>query len=577
VVEAIDLWGEVARSKPEKFHVYRNISEVIGQGLAWLAVVYGAVNVLVFLGLVVASRWSGRSLGFLTSPWVFRFGIYYGWALRKLPPLQVWVLARYYRSARLGLEEGTHRHVPRLLSHPQRPEVLSTELLDELRREHRIWIGGGPGTGKTEIVGEVLRGYFARTRSAWSGWWQFGFIPVLVRLRDTPEASLDRILEAVLARHGVSFGDERFGRGFIRSAPFLFILDGVNEARLDYRELETWMPEFLQTAPRAGILATSQTFEGSGNLPRYKIPPIRGEIARDLLRAFLGDAGGTAAYAAVPPDLWDSPDQVTAYEVRQIADLVRRERPVPSNRTELYRATLEGTTEGVDKPEAKHETLSRLAWDAWLDGRYRISATNDYPDPLPPKLLGPVLVRRGVGPDGSEQYEFVHELMRGYLAARWAVVYATSPVVRLDDEEVWRPSPSRQDSAFFTFLAELIPDVEEMQVVGDFALEAPKLRSGLLEAVQRVAEKRAWILQLSTGPERAEYLQALCGITEAQLDTIIIGLGLDAAEFPSTPQRARANAVFARCRRLKRLPELREQINGFYPDAPLFERYPVPK
>jgi len=51
---------------------------------------------------------------------------------------------------------------------------------------------------------------------------------------------------------------------------------------------------------------------------------------------------------------------------------------------------------------------------------------------------------------------------------------------------------------------------------------------------------------------------------------------LDAADFPSTPQRARANAVFARCRQLKRLPELREQIRGFYPDAPLFERYPVP-
>jgi hypothetical protein len=149
VVEATDLWGEVARSEPLKFHVYENPWEVIGEWLAGLAVVYLGVNVLVFLGLVVASRWSGRSLRFLTSPWALRFGIYYRWALRNLPPLQVWVLTRYYRSARLVFEERTHPHVPCLLARPQPPGVWSTDLLDELWREGRIWVTGRPGTGKT--------------------------------------------------------------------------------------------------------------------------------------------------------------------------------------------------------------------------------------------------------------------------------------------------------------------------------------------------------------------------------------------------------------------------------------------
>jgi hypothetical protein len=579
-VEAVDLLGNVASTPRRRLVVQEGPVVVFLAWVQWVAAwtigAYAAVSLLSFLSLVLAARHWPVGLTILTHPWVLRFGIYYGWALRNLPPLQVWVLARYHRSARLANKEPTHPHIPRLLSRPRPPGILTTDLLDELRRERRIWVAGGPGTGKTETVGEILRGYFARTGSAWSGWWRFGFIPVLVRLRDTPEASLERILAAVLSRHGLSFGDERFARGFLRSAPLLFILDGVNEARLDHRQLQAWLPDFLQVAPRARVLATSQTVEGSGNLPRYEMPPLTGEFARELLRAFLGGAAGTAAYAAAPPDLWDRPEGLTAYEVRQVADLARGGRPVPGSRTELYRATLEGATEGVDRPEVVHESLSRLAWDAWLEGRYRFSATADLPEPLPPNLLGPVLVRRGVGAGGKEEYEFVHELMRAYLAARWAVVYATSPVARLDDEEVWRPSPSRRSQSFFTFLAELIADAEEMQAVAEFALEAPGLRAGLLDAVQQVARRRAWVLQLSTGPERAEYLEALCHITEAELGQVIIVMGLEPADFPSTPQRARANAVFARCRRLKRLPDLREQIRTFYPDAPLLERYQVP-
>jgi hypothetical protein len=571
VVEATDLWGKVAKSeRPLEFHIYASIWEVIGYWLALLLVVYLLVSTLAFLGLLMASHRSGPALQFLTSPWVLRFGLYYGWALRNLPPLQVFMLARYFGSARLDLEEPTHPHVPLLLARPQDTGILSIDLLNELRQERRIWITGGPGTGKTDTVGEVLRGYFTHATSTWSGWRQYGFIPVAVRLRDTLRGSLDQILVDELSRLGVTFGDEHFASSFIRSAPLLIILDGVNEARLDHRQLEAWLPDFLQTAPRARILATSQTLEGSGNLLRYEMPQITGAFARKLLCAFLGENEGNAAYAAAPPELWDGSDELTAYEVRQVAELARMQEPVPSNRTGLYRTILKAATEGVERPEDLVETLSRLAWIAWLEGRYRLPAS-DLPEPLTPKLLGLVLARRG----GTE-YEFVHELMRAYLAASWAVDYATSPVARLDDEEVWRPRPSRRNKAFFNFLAELIEDEEEMQAVAEFALEATGLRAGLLEAIQQVARRRSWVLHLSTGPERDDYLDSLCHITAAELEQVIIVLGLEPADFPFATQRARANEVFARCRRLKRLPELRERIRVFYPDAPLFERYPVP-
>jgi hypothetical protein len=578
VVEATDLWGKVARSeRPLEFHVYASILEVIGYWLARILVSYLLMSMLAFLGLLMASHRSGRALQFLTSPWVLRLGVCYGWALRKLPPLQVWVLGRYFHSARLDLEEPTHPHVPRLLARPPTTGILSTDLLNELRSERRIWITGGPGTGKTDTVGEVLRGYFAHATSAWSGWRQYRFIPVAIRLRDTIRVSLDQILIEELSRLGVSFGDEHFASGFIHWAPLLIILDGVNEARLNHRELETWLPDFLKTAPRARILATSQTDSGSESLVRYEMPPITGEFARKLLCAFLDESAGTAVYAATPPDLWDGPEELTAYEVRQIADLARRGQPVPSTRTELYLATLKASTEGIDRPEDVLGPLSLLAWAAWLEGWWsRFSAPAGLSEPIPANVVGPILVRRGVQA-GEERYEFVHELMRAYLAARWAVVYVKPPVACLYGEKVWRSNPSRSSQSFFTFLAELIQDPEELEDVAQFAMDTPGLRVGLLDAALQVAGRREWVLHLSTVPEREEYLQALSCLTKGELDHVILALGLNVDNLPDDTPRARANAVFVCCnRRPNRLPELRERIRPFYPGAPLFERYPPP-
>ena len=67
--------------------------------------------------------------------------------------------------------------------------------------------------------------------------------------------------------------------------------------------------------------------------------------------------------------------------------------------------------------------------------------------------MSSIVIRHGAN-DGGELYEFRHEQMQVYLAARWAVVHAPSPVLRLEEEAVWLLSTSGQDQ-LFAFAAEL--------------------------------------------------------------------------------------------------------------------------
>jgi hypothetical protein len=54
-----------------------------------------------------------------------------------------------------------------------------------------------------------------------------------------------------------------------------------------------------------------------------------------------------------------------------------------------------------------------------------------------------------------------------------------------------------------------------------------------------------------------KYIQALCDMTIAELETIILGLGLHGAVLTMTSQRVCANAVVRLAQRLGKMKELR--------------------
>jgi hypothetical protein len=180
-----------------------------------------------------------------------------------------------------------------------------------------------------------------------------------------------------------------------------------------------------------------------------------------------------------------------------------------------------------------------------------------------------VLASRGV--EGQTPYfGFAHELMQGYLAARWAAVHATTAVLRLEDEAVWALSPTRQDRVF-AFLSELVAErqgADGLKELAEFALEASDGSRGRL---QTAAVERCWQLGLELrGKEAKGYIEALYALEAGEFDQLIVSLDLNPADLPKSDQRSQAVAVYRLARRDRsgdRLRRLRELIDRFSPGA----------
>ncbi len=191
--------------------------------------------------------------------------------------------------------------------------------------------------------------------------------------------------------------------------------------------------------------------------------------------------------------LWD--DLRSGYDVRLIADLAKAEQALPGNRLQLYQATLDYAV-SLSVSSYRPELICGLAWRLWTSGR-RVFQTDDQVTSvvLEPMLRANMVVRRG------EQFEFRHDLMRGFLAASWATRYASSLGVtqsRLELAEIWDLPSSEQDLCF-PFLAALVASQSDLQALAEFAAQDVDKRSRLLAAIKHAAKKKKWPVRLQLG------------------------------------------------------------------------------
>ena len=136
-------------------------------------------------------------------------------------------------------------------------------------------------------------------------------------------------------------------------------------------------------------------------------------------------------------------DLRSGYDVRLIADLAG-DRPMggalPENRLCFYHAILAAVTLPDRSPYPEDE-LCRVAWEMWRKGERQLRRDRLPEDRLQPLLQERTKVLRVIG---EGVYEFRHDQMRAYLAARW--VQHRSPSTEamlgwLGDEEIWRIGP----------------------------------------------------------------------------------------------------------------------------------------
>jgi hypothetical protein len=221
------------------------------------------------------------------------------------------------------------------------------------------------------------------------------------------------------------------------------------------------------------------------------LPPTIDKVLRALLEEFLGKDDGTRIYQYIMSSPLSKAIR-SGYDVRLLADLIERgvdPDELPKDRVGLYELILDSVSlsDGQVYPE---DRLCRAAWELWREGERQLVPDEDLPRHLvEPLWREETKVLRALDGEG---FEFRHDQMRGYLAARWAVIHTVAPIHLFEeDKAVWRLGRSDQE-VVWGFAAAMM-NYDQGLTMWRWAMQAPE-RTLLQHAVQQQAKREGWLL-----------------------------------------------------------------------------------
>ena len=438
----------------------------------------GILHTMFFGGLMLLAGRSDRAAGMLMHPLAQTIGIWWAWIVQYSPTVQRRLLVRWFNRRKSALGE-VQEVLPLPLSGTGGAEMASTGLAALLRPGCRVWLTGNPGMGKTALARQIEAEFF-RHPDLGTAFNAYGFIPLFIQLRSAADPGKGdrsfaaRLAEAALSGQGWLADENAPARNsilvdaFVRRSGFVLLLDGANEV--------PWFEEISNSAAASdqpGLLVTSQASPSlrAELFEEWKLPPTMAIAVEPLLKLYLGEAKGSAAYRRIGPTLLA--DLKSGYDVRLIDSLHREgAAPFPENRVGLYRAIIDRLFAHGD-PLAE-EKLGAFAWALWLSGGRQF-----------PEVALDASVREALAADrqavtrvvGGDRREFRHDQMRGYLAARHVVSAANMLGVLEESEPKWPTGKTEQDLVW-QFLAELSDDLTTQRVY-KWALLQPENRNRL--------------------------------------------------------------------------------------------------
>lgn len=396
------------------------------------AVVLAVANVVLF---ALARR----------SAWAWRVATDDGWGtgvlrvatllMSHVPQAQLWIIDRYFQRVR---DQVQARPIRPFLSLPLTASdgrlQASADVVAPPWRGRRLWVQGGSGMGKTALFRTIVDGHFRDPDTAFAAYARWGCIVVAFAARDFTEGGDDKddpawVVNAVrstLSSEGVSFANAALLQRFLESGTIAVAIDGLNEV-----DRTRAVAAFSQHFAEAPMMVTSQQ-PGGERFATWRLPDDIRAFTSELLRLYLPREQADAVMGRIAASgLKDAIG--SGYDVRLLVDLVRAGRQdgeLPVDRLGLYAAVIEaGWPDAAE--EKRKEQQSDTAAAAWsmVSGRKpnedkrRLRPDVDLPKTLlvalaevPERDNRSVRIVRRVG---AGAFEFVHDQMHAYLAARW--------------------------------------------------------------------------------------------------------------------------------------------------------------
>lgn len=493
VIQLSDLFGHKVQSDKVRFRVRRRISDVILMIVKDSAIVYTCLSIAICGALVIGARWSRLCFALLTDVRVRRLTLYFGIVMEYVFFIRIWVFERYFRKLKEQYGPSDYAYIPVELVDSNGKSVSSKDLLSEMhslgKRKLHIWIRGGPGTGKTELLHSLVRQYCAEPTLARANK-VYGFIPIIIHLRDFRTGDLVQLAGNSLESFDFLLNDKSLLSRLLNTGAFALFVDGLNEAGMDED-----VREFNLKKPLIPLLATSQTIPSNLKMLLCQMPSLGTDFEKRLLVAILEKESSQdedvtkllSQVDQVPDKLWTEIE--SALEVRILARMIRNKSAIPADRKALYENVFKQSIP-ADYPE---NVICGFAWDAWIKRIRRFPIAQ----PLTQQIIDPLREARIVIPRGKD-LEFRHDLMRGFLAAYYLAKYMPSQdamMQKLIDKRIWDLDRPDQDLVwpFFTDLIE--KDI--LRTVAQFASAEPGIRIILFEACKRTSQKNNWNVEIT--------------------------------------------------------------------------------
>lgn len=396
---------------------------------ASIAIVLAAFNLLLF----VAARRSALAWRLATddsiSTATFRVVTL---AMSHFPWAQLWILDLYFSTIRRG-SGNRSPFLPLPLIRGDGQRAASELVTAPSWRRRRLWIQGNSGMGKSALFRHLTEEHFQESVTAYDAYRTWGCVFVAFSARDfalggDDEIKPDWVIEAVrmtLSQRELTFEDDKLLRRLLRSGVIGVVIDGLHEAGRA-KAVEAFASAF----PAAPMLVTSQE-SGSLQFENYRLPPDMREFTYELLKVYLNQQDSDVVMERIVRSGLNESIR-SGYDVRLIIDIVRsdpRDAPLPNSRMGLYEAVVKaGWPDGsADLVQQQLERTAAAAWRVVSERKPNEDKRRFVPDAdLAADLLDaiadaperdgrPVRLMRRVG----KVFEFVHDQMHAYLAARW--------------------------------------------------------------------------------------------------------------------------------------------------------------
>ncbi len=398
----------------------------------WLAKVLPVLLVLANLALFGLAR---------RSPWAWRIATDDGWGTKVLriatfllsyfTKLQLWILDLYFGRLRAQVPKPARPFMPLPLTGSDGSLQPSEKVTSPPWSGRRVWVQGGSGMGKTALFRNITEAHFRGHDTAFAAFAEWGCIVVAFAARDFASSGEDKddpawVFDAVrttLSSQGLTFGSNSLLSRFLENGTIGVMIDGLNEVNRTKA-----VAAFNKRFSDAPMLVTSQQQPGDDRFTTWSLPLDIRIYVKGLLRLYLPAQAEGVMETITASGLKDAIR--SGYDVLLIIDLVRVGAELPVDRLGLYAEVIsKGWPTGSD--ETQHEQQSRLAAAAWRmvserkpneDMRRLRPEVDLAPDLLealaaaPEKDTRPVHLLRRVG---GTAFEFVHDQMHFYMAARW--------------------------------------------------------------------------------------------------------------------------------------------------------------